>query len=421
MRARVAVRFLLVATFLAGCTKDEAAADAGLAAASKDAGPPKLLTDCSGARERTPCSDGDPLTVEDRCSRNLCVGTKLKLEIVEAFTDPAADRRSFLAPSDKTVVRARLIGPEPLVSTVSWKVTPKGSQTGPAKLVTAKGPALTFIGSSKIGQNGSRQPNPALQYEVLAFLELEGKRLEAKLPQTIVIRQEEVDVLRQEYLDYGTNFQPSAAQIVPPTRPHFNTGNYSLIAEEKKDGLENLLKSVSKNLNALINNDVQKVPVGRAGLPPNTVVVEPGPSIFNVGPLGDTDPQGDDRCAGPVVEGRCGGAILAGPNGRADTTANNRRSFVDVERFVSSAYRNPQRNRAAGSITRNSLHTRGMALDIDPRTMNIPGKSAQQAMCLVEQAGELAAAPTGKSFTERGAATFLECDDPFADHVHVNL
>ncbi len=422
-----ALGWLLLATFtLWGCSKGGTSSDTGTTTAERpDAGPsaPVVRKDCRGAPERAVCTDEDPFTVDDRCTQGTCRGTALKLEIVEAFTEPSAvtRRMSFLAPTDRTVVRARLAGADGLVGNLRWAVTPKGDATGPAKVMTELGPALTFAGSSKIGQNGSRKPNPALEYEVLAFLELDGKRLEAKLPQTLFIRQEEGDVLRQEYLDYATHFQPTAAQIVPPSRPRFNTGNYTVIAEEKKNGLETLLAGMTSHLRTLTNNDVQRVPVGRTGLPANTVVVDPGPAIFNVGPLGDTDPQGDDRCAGPVVNGRCAGAILAGPNGKAETVANNRRTFVDLERFVSSAYRNPQRNRAAGSITRNSLHTRGLALDIDPRTLELPGKTAAHAMCLVEQAGELAAAPSGKSFTERGAATFLECDDPFADHVHVNL
>ena len=137
-----------------------------------------------------------------------------------------------------------------------------------------------------------------------------------------------------------------------------------------------------------------------------------------MGALGDTDPQGDDVCAGPKVGGRCNGPIHAGPNGLAETRANNRQTRVKLEEFVSSAFRNPQRNRAAGSATINSRHTSGSALDIDPRSMPVPGKTPQQLMCIVEAAGDSIVGERA-SFTERGATLFLACDSPAADHVHL--
>ena len=89
-----------------------------------------------------------------------------------------------------------------------------------------------------------------------------------------------------------------------------------------------------------------------------------------------------------------------------------------LEDFVSSAFRNPQRNRAAGSVVLDSRHTRGRALDLDPRLMPVPGKTPQQLMCIVEAAGD-AVVGERDSFTERGATRFLECNDPMADHVHL--
>ncbi|WP_047860753.1 D-Ala-D-Ala carboxypeptidase family metallohydrolase [Archangium gephyra] len=175
---------------------------------------------------------------------------------------------------------------------------------------------------------------------------------------------------------------------------------------------------MDERVRALLQNDVQEKPVGTRGLTPRTVVVSPGAPILTVGALGDTDPQGDDVCSGPRVGGRCAGSILAGPNGIADTRANNRETQVKLEDFVSSAFRNPQRNRAAGSATINSRHTRGSALDIDPRRMPIPGKTPQQLMCIVEAAGDTVVGERD-SFTERGATLFLACDSPSADHVHV--
>ena len=91
---------------------------------------------------------------------------------------------------------------------------------------------------------------------------------------------------------------------------------------------------------------------------------------------------------------------------------------VDVSKLVTSAFRNPQRNRAIGSQSLNSRHTRGRALDLDPRALSVPGKDARQLMCVIEAAGDRVVGE-GSSFTERGAATFLDCNDITADHVHL--
>src|SRR5690606_5066806 len=132
----------------------------------------------------------------------------------------------------------------------------------------------------------------------------------------------------------------------------------------------------------ILSDDVQEQRVGTRGLRPNTVVVSPGPAVLEAGPLGDTDPQGDDACGGPVVNGACAGPILAGRNRIAETRANNRKTRIDVSKLVTSAFRNPQRNRAIGSRALNSRHTRGRALDLDPRALSIPGKDARQLMCV---------------------------------------
>lgn len=348
------------------------------------------------------------------------------LEIVEILigSQPvAAQRASFLAPADRVTVRAQATGAPQLEKQIRWTVTPRNARTGPAVMISSsEGEELIFQAASRPDLAGSRQPNPPLEYEVVASLEVGGKQLQASVPKTSPLGQDEIDILRQEYLDYQAPFRPTRANVGAPSRSRFNTGNYTLIAEEKPNALETLLTRATQHANALLNNDVQKQPVGKTGLAPTDVVVDPGPAINEeVGPLGDTDPEGDDRCAGPPVDGACASAILAGPNGIAETRANNRRTQVNLERFISSAYRNPQRNRAAGSTSVNSRHTRGLALDIDPRTLPVKGKSAPQLMCVIEQAGALAVAPSGKSFTEHGATTFLDCDSPQADHVHFNL
>ena len=338
------------------------------------------------------------------------------LEIVDVDT-PSGDAAdpTFVAPADTASIRARVARAPEKEAGIRWRIEPVGSYTGPgAPSGAPEGATLLFRGASRQSSAGSRDPNPPLEYEVVASLADGGETLEAP----VLLRQIERDVLRQEYVDYATTFRPGAEKVGPPARVVLNRGNYSLVAEEVPGGLGALLDDVVAAVRALMSSDVQVAPVGRTALDPQAVVVEPGPPVLRVGRLGNTDPQGDDVCAGPLVGGRCAGPVRAGPNGTAETKANNRGFGVDVTRAVTSAFRNPQRNRAVGSTALNSRHTRGRAFDLDPRVLSVPGRTAAQMMCVLEAAGDKVAGPLN-SFTEKGATTFLDCDSPVADHVHV--
>ncbi|REG29581.1 peptidase M15-like protein [Archangium gephyra] len=383
-----------------------------------------LLAGCTcskrpGSGEEGTGGSGEPAPLGQDSTRRD--GEELVLEVLDVAVEgegAEASRTSFVT-GESITARGRVRNAEELDSRIQWSLQPVGPHTGPAAPASKEGREVVFQASSRVGTKGNREPNPPLEYELVASLPLEGgETLEVRLSPTTFLRQEEDDVLRQEYLDFGTRFQPGRALLSIPGRPVLNTGNYTVIAESEAGGLSRLLNEMDERVRALLQNDVQEKPVGTRGLTPRTVVVSPGAPILTVGALGDTDPQGDDVCSGPRVGGRCAGSILAGPNGIADTRANNRETQVKLEDFVSSAFRNPQRNRAAGSATINSRHTRGSALDIDPRRMPIPGKTPQQLMCIVEAAGDTVVGERD-SFTERGATLFLACDSPSADHVHV--
>jgi len=366
----------------------------------------------TGGSGTTPPLAGDTQDVD---------GQAVTLEITEVFTrlaSTAPPRTSFVT-TEETVARAVVRGGEAgLTERIRWTVRPVGTHTGPASPAEATGAELAFRGTSALPITGTREPNPPLEYEVTATLDVEGHTLEAKLPPTSFIRQEEADIVRQEYLDFGTTFKPTLAQVRVPGRPTLNRGNYSVIVEEKPGELDRLHEDLEREVNRLLNDDVQVVPVGTRAPSPLSVVVAPGSSVLMLGPLGDTEPQGDDVCAGARVNGGCAGAIRAGPNRIADTNANNRNARVRLETLITSAYRNPQRNKFIGSGTINSRHTRGLALDLDPRSLAIPGKDARQLMCVVELAG-IRVAGEDNSFSENGPVTFLDCNDPAADHVHV--
>ena len=372
-----------------------------------------------GAEQGGTGGSGEPAPLGQDSTRRG--GEEIVLEVLDVSVGgegAEASGTSFVT-GESITARGRVRNADGLDARIQWSLQPVGAQTGPADPLSKEGQEVVFRASSLVGTRGNREPNPPLEYELVASLPLEdGKSLEVRLSPTTFLRQEEDDVLRQEYLDFGTRFKPARAHISIPGRPVLNTGNYSVIAETEAGGLSRLLDQMDERVNALLQDDVQVKQVGTRGLTPATVVVSPGAPILTVGALGDTDPQGDDVCAGPKVGGRCNGPIHAGPNGIAETRANNRDTRVDLEDFVSSAFRNPQRNRAIGSVTLNSRHTRGRALDIDPRLLRVPGKTPQQLMCIVEAAGD-ALVGEGNSFTERGAALFLACDSPTADHVHV--
>lgn len=361
---------------------------------------------------------GEPTSSQEPHARACGEGALEVLGVSVGGSGGETSRTSFLT-LDPITVRGRVRDCQELDEHIRWTLKPLGPQTADADPVTHQGSKGVFRTFSRVGTAGSRQPNPPLEYELSASVpsqDEEGASL--RLPPPLRLRQDEPDVLRQEYIDYGTRFRPTRQQISLPARRSLNTGNYQLIAEQEKGGLERLLTQMQQRVDALLNGDLQRTPVGTRGLAPTAVVVSPGEAILVVGSLSNTDPEGDDVCAGPRPGGRCNGPILAGPDGIAQTHANNRAAHLELEDLVSSAFRNPQRNRAAGSASVNSRHTLGSALDLDPRLASVPGRSLPQLMCLLEAAGDSVVGPNN-AFTEHGATTFLACDSPAADHVHV--
>ena len=115
----------------------------------------------------------------------------------------------------------------------------------------------------------------------------------------------------------------------------------------------------------------------------------------------------------PLIDGVCTGAILAGPNRIADTQANNRGTSFSLSPFITSAYRNPQRNFDVKSTVINSKHVEGRALDIDPDIFPVvPGKTTTQLFCYLERAGELVegvVSSVTEARTLTGELQFIPC------------
>lgn len=79
---------------------------------------------------------------------------------------------------------------------------------------------------------------------------------------------------------------------------------------------------------------------------------------------------------------------------------------------VNSAYRNPQRNRAVGSVLINSNHTIGHAMDV-----SIMGQRTTQKWRLLRSAA-LATNGVTTAICEIGPRQ-VRCDDPNVSHIHI--
>src|SRR6267378_1980814 len=201
-----------------------------------------------------------------------------------AFEEPLP---TFVAPLDPVVVRVR-VTPPGLANAVRWQVQPL-APTADVTLDRSEGRELVFHGVSRNASGGSRSANPALGYRVTANLDGQGAVQASSL-----VTQDEVDVLRQEYVDYGTAFRPDRKHLGALKHPALNTGNYDVVAEEEVGTLDALLERVNAEVNRML--------------------------------------------------------------------AERRMSATfQFEDCVTSGFRNPQRNRAVGSVAMNSRHVRGRA------------------------------------------------------------
>jgi hypothetical protein len=380
-----------------------------------------------------PTPDLVPVSVEARCrdcgilapaTGGIPVDV-VRLEIVDVQTPslsavPPSIKGSFVAPADEIVIRAQVHDKPDLDAMIRWEAIPINTETGPANPQTLdNSKEFHFRASSNQSTGGSRAANHPLGYTVKARLEIEGETvgevtIDPGLPEVV---QDEIDIIRQEYVDYHAVFQPTRGLISMPANKLLNTGNYTMIAEPTPGHLQGILDAVTQATNDLLNNDVQAQAPGTPNLAPTAPVVSMGTSIHLIGPIGSSQPEGDDVCTASR-NGTCVGAVLAGPNGIAETHANNRHLAFNAAIAITSAFRNPQRNRAVGSVhPTTSFHTQGRALDLAPRNAPIPGLTDSEVMCLLEQAAQ-GLYGGNDAFVEQGATMNLPCNGA-VDHVHV--
>jgi hypothetical protein len=196
---------------------------------------------------------------------------------------------------------------------------------------------------------GSRAPNDPIQY-----------RVEAQVPgstATFDLTQDETDIIRQEYVDFSAN-PPARNEIIAPAIATFNTGNYTRIVDR---GLNAALTNTQAQFQALTQQAAQPAPAVAAPNAPAPPAVPPPP------------------VPAPAIG-------------------------------VTSGYRNPRRNVAAGSnFPVTSRHVWGSALDL-----SVAGANAV-LWARLRQAGANAG---NTSICEQGANQ-IPCSDPNVDHVHI--
>ncbi|MFT3776135.1 MAG: hypothetical protein QM820_63135 [Minicystis sp.] len=190
---------------------------------------------------------------------------------------------------------------EPAPASISWEIKPQNKVSGTLKL--AKGSATSFsiapsvASARKALKSGSRTRNEAVGYTVTVTATHLNKSVETG---TFTITQDEISILRQEYIDFGGT--PPARDRISLHEGSYNVGNYRY--------------------------------------------------VVNLSELQDRHDRTISAYRGRAV--KVGKTEVAVPS--------------DASVTISSAYRNPRRNVAAGSkypIT--SHHVQGTALDSGPR------------------------------------------------------
>lgn len=180
--------------------------------------------------------------------------------------------------------------------------------------------------------SGSRQPNPAIQYKSCCTI--------IGLKKEYDLSQDSKDLLRQEYIDFSTDWPPTRREIFLDNGA-WNTGNHDHIAAQGTNRFQEIYDGVLDNY----------------------------------------------------------------------TTSCERAGINSDGLQVNSAYRNPQRNRAIGSVLINSNHTIGHAMDI-----SILGQRTTQKWGFLRNA---ATSIQGvNAICEIGPRQVL-CNNPNISHIHV--
>ncbi len=147
---------------------------------------------------------------------------------------------SFIS-TDRIGFRTEVIGDvsNEILKEISWSVRGINANDGNGSLMSQNIGTFEFT-PNPINRpvNGSTYRNPPIQYSVSATLR--GLKTE------VTLIQDEIDILRQEYVDYNFTFRPTREQIYLTQNSPWNTGNYDYIAAETENRFEEVFNSYNE-------------------------------------------------------------------------------------------------------------------------------------------------------------------------------
>jgi hypothetical protein len=259
--------------------------------------------------------------------------------------------RTFISTDQLSFTAQVTGGAADAASHVTWTVTGVSSDAHNGQPHTAANTANFSFKPNPTNRPtaGSRAANPPIQYRVKAQI--------GNVSATSDLEQDETDIIRQEYADYG---QPVPARDDFIAANQYNTGNYRKMLD---DGIDGHFTGAQSQYQTLSQQAAQPA--------------QPAPQAGGAG--GAQQPAPQAAAAGGTVG-------------------------------FASAYRNPQRNKAVGSTHPESRHTRGQAIDL---TVTDPDATRWARL---KQAGANAGNPV--SICEHGG-TQVECNAGNVDHVHI--
>jgi hypothetical protein len=354
------------------------------------------------------------------CKGGSCTQTSTRVEIDEPPDNPSpsdslfATNFSFLSATVITANASLTGNGDP--SEIEWTVTPTLGGVRNESPADRKGPTFSFTpdppphppyvpgtGCGNPG-NGSCARSQPLSYAILAKY--------CGSNDTNTISQDQLDIIRQEYLNHSIAIPDRDEFRVPAATANFSAADVLTTAYSVVLGSpETLAQNVRDELNRRIRDDVQAIAVGTTNLAPTAPVVTPGQNVQEIGAILNTQ-----RCNGAPQPATCddqvlNDAIVAGPNGIAETVAENRATNVGLR--INSAWRNPERNEAVGGVL-NSRHQYGNAIDLDILGP-AEGLTTAQLFCILQTAADA----TGANGFAEHFGTQRACNAADVTHVHV--
>jgi hypothetical protein len=203
-----------------------------------------------GPSEEIPEESLEGTAVEDEEVAAEPVSMDMTLERLDRDGDS-----SFLS-TDLIIFQARVTGvpnADELANRIQWTVHGISVHSGGGNPDSASNQAYFSFSPNPTNRptTAARVPNAAIQYQV-----------EARVPNGIIkfydLKQDERDIIRQEYIDLGHVRPPERGEIEEPADPRFNVGNYNLFIDR---GMSDAFRVTEANFAMLIQAATPGAPV----------------------------------------------------------------------------------------------------------------------------------------------------------------